>query len=84
MKTLYLIPLLGLVGCAQLMHGQPPDAPRRIDIKTPLYFTDCSGVANDFGGCYDAAGKTCPNGYDVVEKIQTSRAIDRSLKFLCK
>lgn len=84
MKTLILMLVMGLAGCAQLMKGQEPDAPKRIDSKTLTYSVDCSGVANTIAVCYEAASKQCGGKYELIETVKSARQVDRKIIFECK
>ncbi|MEK9939683.1 MAG: hypothetical protein VW548_01745 [Methylotenera sp.] len=82
MKYGLLISLMLLSSCAQLMNGAEQPVMQYRDINT--YKTTCSGAAEDWGSCARKAKKTCPNGYDVVEKIQDGYGAIRGLIFSCK
>lgn len=31
---------------------------------------ECNGTMNSIAGCYEAAGKACPAGYDIIDSQQ--------------
>ena len=82
MKLLFLMSIITLVGCAQLMHGQ--DQPVKQIGKDNQYFTTCSGLAETFGTCFDKAKKTCNGSYDITKQSQDSSGVHRELTFQCK
>jgi hypothetical protein len=84
MKLLFLIFLMNLSGCAQLMHGSPLPVVTIKDANQKLMAIDCSGLANNWGVCYDRAGNSCPAGYEVTDKQETPRGAMRELTFRCK
>lgn len=73
--------LLLLTSCAQLLKGQEqPVIPYR-DANT--YRTTCSGTAEDWGSCFAKAKRTCASGYEVLERKNDNRGIDREIVFSC-
>jgi hypothetical protein len=82
MNKLLLACIVLLTSCSSLSNFQEqPVVPFR-DAKT--YKTTCSGMAEDWGSCNRKANRTCPKGYDVIEKQQDSNGIERSIIFSCK
>lgn len=77
----YLMLLFLLASCAQLTKGAEQPVMQYRDINT--YKTTCSGAAEDWGSCARKAKRTCPNGYDIVEKIQDGYGAIRGLIFSC-
>lgn len=76
----WLMLLMLLSGCAQLMHGeQQPVIPQ----GKSTFFTTCSGGAEDWGSCYQKAGKTCPGGYEVLNKFEGNVGGRREFTFMC-
>lgn len=82
MKFIILVTLLLLTSCAQLMKGAEQPVTQYRDAKT--YRTTCSGVAEDWGSCARKANRTCPNGYQIEEKVQDSNGAIRTMIFSCK
>ena len=82
-KLLFVVGVILLSGCQQLMHGaiQPVQT---LDAKNGLYFTTCAGVVEDWPSCYDKASATCNGKYDVISKGDNSRGTQRDIKFQCK
>ena len=85
MKLVPLYVLLFLiVSCAQLQHGQLQPVIEK-SYKDKIYFTTCSGGAEDWGTCNDKARDTCKGDYNVLEKFQGIRGtVVRELTFQCK
>lgn len=81
MKTLLIALALMISGCAQLMHGQSQPVVIKGD---NLMATTCSGSVEDWGSCNKKALKACPNGYNVVEKVESPIGGRRDLTFQCK
>jgi len=73
--------LVLLSGCAQLMHGEQQPV---ISKGKGAFFTTCSGSVEDWGSCYRKAGKTCPNGYEVLNKFESAVGGRREFTFSCK
>lgn len=79
--TLFITCWLLLSSCGQLMQGQIQPVVMR---ESNLYYTTCSGMAENMASCNKKAIDTCPNGYLIIEKIQDSQGVIRSLTFECK
>jgi len=80
MKLTVLIVVLCLCGCAQLMKGET----QPVIAKGGNLFTTCSGAVEDWSSCTNKAKKSCPNGYEVLEKAESSVGGRRELTFKCK
>jgi len=80
MKTAFLVVFIFLSGCAQLMNG----ATQPVVMKGGNMFTTCSGAVEDWSSCNNKASKTCPKGYEVLEKAESSVGGRRELTFNCK
>lgn len=39
----------------------------------PAYFIACSGMGRTLAACYDTAGRLCPDGYTLVDRVSTAR-----------
>jgi hypothetical protein len=72
-----------LSGCAQLMNPQAQPVVVK-DANQQIIYTTCSGLVEDWGTCHSKAMKTCPNNYIVLDKIQESNGVFRSVTFQCK
>ena len=82
MKYIFLLLVLGLAGCDQLLRGQEQPV-RQIGLEG-LYYTTCSGVAETIGNCYEKAKRTClGNNYSIVRQTQDSSGVHRELTFQC-
>lgn len=81
MNKVYLLALVLLTSCAQLMQGQEQPVQTFRDGKT--YRTTCSGTAEDWGSCFRKAKRTCPDGYEVEERKYDNRGVDREIIFRC-
>ena len=81
-KIGFIINLILLTGCQQLMHGasQPVKA---LDVRSGIYFTTCTGSAESWGDCQDRARQTCPNGYSVTNRAEGAVNGKRELTFQC-
>ena len=80
MKILFFVVSILLSGCAQLMNGQL----QPVLMKGGNMFTTCSGAVEDWSSCNNKASKTCPKGYEVLEKAESSVGGRRELTFKCK
>jgi hypothetical protein len=86
-----LLLALPLAACVTARPLTLPDGSHGVAIR-------CNGAALDISSCYEQAGKSCPNGYDVMGANQEStpvlfasqyslvagRAAHRSLMVRCK
>ncbi len=82
MKFYYLVLLVLLSSCAQLMKGTEQPVIQYRDTNT--FKTTCSGAAEDWGSCARKANRTCPNGYNIDDKVQDGYGAIRALIFSCK
>jgi hypothetical protein len=83
MKLLPLFVLaVSLSGCAQLMKGELQPVTIK-NAKDNTMFTTCSGMVEEWNSCYQKAGKTCPNGYETLEKVESPVGGKRELTFKC-
>jgi hypothetical protein len=49
------------------------------------YLASCGGTGGEWGQCYEAAGKACPNGFDILDREQfVLGTVQRNLYFKCK
>jgi hypothetical protein len=70
------------VSCTNLYKGA--DQPVIVkNTKEKIMFTTCSGMADDWGGCFNKANQYCSAGYHVMDKFQDSSGIRRELTFKC-
>lgn len=83
MRKIISLVLLGLTGCAQLMHGAEQTV-STVDYKNQVYKTTCSGLADTWGDCFARARKTCEKGYQEISRIENPSAVRRELTFQCK
>lgn len=83
MKQLMMFLIFLLVGCAQLMNGQPQPVVVK-DYKQKIMFTTCTGAAEDWGTCNSKAMTACTTGYSVLEKTENPNGGIRALTFQCK
>jgi len=83
MKLLFLSVIFVLSGCAQLRNPQAQPVVVK-DVNQQIMYTTCNGLAEDWGTCHSKGMSSCPNSYIVLEKIQESNGIFRSMTFQCK
>ena len=83
MKKIILLGLLGLAGCAQLMHGAVQPVTVK-NLQEKIYFTTCSGVVETSASCMDKAKETCQGSFKVIERYETPTGGRRELTFQCK
>lgn len=81
MKYIFSLLLLSLSSCAQLMKGAEQPVIHYRDANT--FKTTCSGSAEDWGSCARKAKRTCPDGYQIEEKIQDNNGAIRTMIFTC-
>ena len=82
MKKYLLITSLLLGACSSLQNFQEqPVAPFG---STKTYKTTCNGIAEGWDSCFRKAQRTCQNGYNVLDKLQTNDFVHRELIFSCK
>ena len=81
-KLFFVMGVLLLSGCQQLMHGaiQPVT---QISSKG-VYKTTCGGAVEDWASCYDKASATCNGKYEVITREDNNRGTKRELTFQCK
>ncbi len=82
MKYILLISVVFLVGCAQLMNGQIQPVKLK-DAKSKVWFTTCSGAAEDWYSCNKKALDTCKSGYYPLNKFENANGGIRELTFKC-
>jgi hypothetical protein len=70
-----------LASCTSLSNF--PEQPVRA-LANKAYKTTCSGMAEDWGSCHRKAKRTCSNGYNILDKVQTNDFVHRELSFSCK
>jgi hypothetical protein len=80
--------IIGLVlimsACAQLQHGQQQPVVLR-SAKEKIYFTSCTGGAEDWGICHNKARATCSGDYITINRYEAIKAtVIRELTFQCK
>gem|GEM_PF-345622 len=83
MKQLFLVLVLLVSACAQLMHGQEQPVIQK-SVKEKIFFTTCSGGAEDWQSCNMKAGRTCNAGYIALNRFETVLGGRRELTFQCK
>ena len=81
MKSLLMALTILLAGCAQLMQGEQQPV---IEKNNGMYFTTCSGTVEEWSSCNLKAKKTCPNGYNTEDKLESAVGGRRELTFSCK
>ncbi len=83
----YLSVLIGmslLASCAQLQHGQMQPVIVK-SYKERIYFTSCTGGAEDWTTCHGKARSTCIGDYKTLEKHEAIQGtVIRELTFQCK
>lgn len=86
MKNFAILAALLLSACSSLSNGANQLQPVLVkDAKTKTWFTTCSGAVEEWSSCQNKARKTCPNGYETLEKIETpATGGRRELTFVCK
>jgi hypothetical protein len=83
MKKLFvLLSVVLLSACTQLMSGQMQPV-KTLDYKNSKYFTTCGGAVEDWGSCKDKARQTCPNGYAVIDRVESAVGGRREFTFQC-
>ena len=84
MKKTILLCLLLLSACAQLQHGQEQPVILK-SVKEKIYFTSCTGAAEDWGSCHSKARATCSGDYITLKRYeQIKGTIIRELTFQCE
>ena len=81
MKKYLLIILLLLSACSSFQNFQEQPV---LTLANNTYKTTCNGIAEGWDSCFRKAQRTCPNGYNVLDKIQTNDFVHRELSFSCK
>ena len=77
--------VLGLVGCAQLQHGQEQPVISKLSRdKGEYFFTSCAGAVEGWSDCMNKAARTCNGKYDVMSREDNNRGTKRELTFQCK
>jgi hypothetical protein len=81
MKYLYMLLVLMLIGCDQLIRPQEQSV---VELENDIFFTTCSGVAETIGSCYQKAKRTCNGKYEIIKEFRDSSGVHRELTFQCK
>ena len=81
MKIVLLFIVLGLSACGNMKNIQSPDFDKS-EIQAGISIS-CSGYKK-WTHCYEAAEKTCPNGYTVINKEENLVMQARTLRIECK
>ena len=74
--------LILLTACAQLAHGQLQPVKLQ-DAKNSIYFTTCSGAAEDWASCFGKASSTCNSRYVSVDRFESAVGGRREFTFKC-
>jgi hypothetical protein len=77
---LFILSLNG--GCAQLMRGETQPV-QVLDLKNKIMATTCSGLVEHWQNCYEKARKSCENGYQIINKIESPSSVRREITFQC-
>lgn len=83
MRTWVILMALALAACAQLQRGEMQPV-KPLDAKQQTYFTTCSGTVEDWGSCNRKARATCANGYDIVNRDESTTGARREMTFRCR
>jgi hypothetical protein len=81
MKKYPLLILLLLSAFSSFQHFQEQPV---LSLANNAYKTTCNGIAEGWDSCFRKAQHTCPNGYSVLDKLQTNDFVHRELSFACK
>ncbi|NOT14645.1 MAG: hypothetical protein HOP21_03505 [Methylotenera sp.] len=85
MKLLLITVLLALSACTALSNPNAAMQPVGYkNVQEKIMFTTCSGSVEEWGSCFAKAKKTCPNSYDVIERVESAVGGKRELTFKCK
>jgi hypothetical protein len=81
MKYLFVFSVLFLSSCSSLQNfqEQPVKATHNNGYKTT-----CNGIAEGWDSCFRKAQRTCPNGYNILDRVQMNDFVHRELSFSCK
>lgn len=81
MKYLFLIGVFFLSSCSSLQNFQEQPI---LSLSNNSYKTTCNGIAEGWDSCFRKAQRTCKNGYNIMDKVQTNDFVHRELSFNCK
>ncbi len=85
MKLFFVLVALALTACSSLSNPQgAAQSVRIIDTKSQTYKTTCNGAVEDWSNCFGRANKSCANGYNVLERLESPVGGKRELTFQCK
>ena len=86
MRVLILVTLISLLNaCYALNNPSGTVQPVQYkNVKDGILFTTCSGTVEDSSSCNKKARNSCPNGYDVIEWVESPVGGKRELTFKCK
>lgn len=85
MKLLAIVMMFFLTSCAQLANpGGAAQTVKIKDAKQNMMWTSCSGVVDDWSDCDHRARKTCPGGYETVDRVENVASTGRELTFRCR
>lgn len=84
MKLLIVLIALFLGACSSLTNSADTAQPILVkDAKQQIMFTSCTGAVEEWGSCFRKAGKSCPNGYEVLKKDEDIVGAKREITFKC-
>ena len=81
MKKLMIILVVLLGACSSLQNFQEQPV---VALTSNSYKTTCNGMAEAWDSCSRKAKRTCPNGYNILDKVQANDFVHRELSFSCK
>jgi len=81
MKKLIYLCLFLLTACSSLQNFQEQPV---VTLSNNAYKTTCNGIAEGWDSCFRKAKRTCSNGYNVLDRMQTNDFAHRELSFGCK
>lgn len=81
MKNLMIIFVVLLSACSSLQNFQEQPL---VALSNNSYKTTCNGMAEAWDSCFRKARRTCQNGYNILDKMQTNDFVHRELSFSCK
>lgn len=85
MKSFIISITFFLSACSSLGNGAKQLQPvELVDPKTKTWFTTCSGAVESWSNCQSKAHHTCQNGYEIVNRNETTVGGKRELTFVCK
>ena len=81
-KRIFLILffIIFISACQQLLNGQEQPVKMKSNGE---FITTCGGAVENWGSCFQKAGRTCSKGYKITSQTSDNRGTYREIVFTC-